>query len=273
MATRKKSASAAKTSAPAPEPTAAPAPVAEPAAAVAPTPTVASISSALSELLALTTPRPATTPGVPTEAVSGLHDPAIRGAVRNKSTVTLGTDPAFTETAKKAAELKFALEAAKSLFETVQTEVRAYGKTKRDLYNDTMRCKVTTVNVPYVTSPDETGVTVSKHVQVICADRYSVTKDAVLSLKKDLGDNYSKLFVEETTKSLKSNAEDLFKKILKDVGLPEDKISAAMEVLFDTDTSVAATPEYEDEHKKLPEEMQLILNQAVTRAQPGLKFP
>lgn len=243
---------------------------------------VASISASLAELLSLTAPKSPENPTPLSSSLSeGLADPAISQAKRNKNTVTLGFDPEFAPVAEKAAKFHSALQTAKSLFEEVQGDVREYGKTKRNVYNKTYRVNVTTVNVPYFTDafgePQEDGTApkmrVQKQVQVICSNKYSVTKDAVLGLEVEFGDTWGKLFVKDETKSLKPNAEDLFKQILKDVGLPDDRITASMSVLFDTNTTVATREDYEAQHELLPEEKKLILSQIVTRAQPGLKFP
>jgi hypothetical protein len=109
-------------------------------------------------------------------------------------------------------------------------------------------------------------------VQVICTSRYSVTKEVVLKMEKELGETFAKLFVKGEHKSLRPNVEGLVKQILKDLGVPEERIEPTMAVLFATDVTVAAHPNYEVEHKRLPEKTRMILDQAVVRQQPGLKF-
>ena len=219
--------------------------------------TTAAKPSALDALKALSQKKPA-----PSAAISvQINDPAIAGATRGKgssSVVTLGLDPAF------------ALERAEQEFKVLQSEMRDYGASKRGLYNDTFKSNVTTVKVPYeVETP---GGKELQYVSVICSNKYSVQKDIVLGNKEALGEAYPRLFVEETTKALKPNAEELIRGILKEVGLGPEEVETSMENLFETTTKVATTENYETEAKKLPDDLKTILGQAVTRAAPGLKF-
>lgn len=235
-------------------------------------------SSVLSDLLSLTeTPKKGSRPRV--SPLAGVtDDDIIRNATRKKNTVTLGFDPNIQEDAKQCAELRAALEKAKALFAKTESTIREYGAEKRSAYNDAFRCTITTVNVPFqVTVPpddesDTPGVE-TKHIQVVCTNKYSVQTEAVSGLKKELGDTYGKLFVEDTKKVLKAEAVDLFKKILAEVGLPEKKIDSTMEVLFNDEVKISTTEMYESEHKALPEETREILDQIVVRQKPGLKFP
>jgi hypothetical protein len=233
-------------------------------------------SSTLAELLALTAQQPVTAESSPT--VEGC-DPAIQGATQNKNTVTLGLDPKFTRTAARAAKLNAVLKSAAEMFANIQVELRAYGKAKRDAYNELWLRDITTVNIPYyvkVPKDDPESETPGRrleHVQVICTSRYSVIKDTVLRLERELGDAFQKLFVKAEQKVLKRNVEPLVKQILKEVGVPEERIAPTMAVLFETQVSVSARPDYETEHKKLPEKTRLILDQAVVRQQPSLRFP
>lgn len=232
-------------------------------------------SSALAQLLSLTESAPTKKPSSKLAVES--QDPAIAGAKRNKNTVTLGLDPEFEATAKKCAKLNAALKTAQSLFEEVQGEVRDYGKNKRDVYNETFRCKVTTVNVPFTVdvpedSESKTPGIETKFVQVICSNKYSVSIDTVLAMEEDLGELFPILFKKEEEKILKKNAEGLFRKILEDLGLPEDKVEASMGLLFEERVKVSTTEDYEDEHKKLDDNIRNILDQSVTRQKPGLKF-
>lgn len=230
-------------------------------------------SSTLAELLALTAPLPFTT----SSNLSAETDPAIQGAEQNKNTVTLGFDPKFTGTAARAAKLNAVLKAAAEMFASAQEELRTYGKAKRDAYNELWRRNVTTVEIPYYARvpkdpASETPGRQLEHVQVICTSRYSVLKDVVLKMEKELGDAFQRLFVKAEQKVLKPNVEGLVKQILKDVGVPEARIAPTMGVLFATNVSVTTHANYEVEHAKLPEETRKILDQAVVRQQPGLKF-
>lgn len=228
----------------------------------------ANVSPAAAELLALTSTDPFTSTD---SIVSDLEiaDPVIRNSVRNKSTVTLGLDQTFSSVAATAATLVAAIDKAEKAFEQTQIKLREYGKAKRDLYNKTYKSNVVTVNIPYC----PTGETELKYAQVICSSKYSVSKDAVLAIKDKLGDSFSKLFNQSDDKVLKPDAIVLFEKILKDVGIPDEKIQQSMSVLFDISTTVSTKDSYESEHEKLPDNLRAILDQIVTRHKPGLKFP
>lgn len=249
------------------------------AKSAAATPAATSGTSALDMLMSLieTKPAAATPAQLSSNLEASLSDPAMIGAKRNKNTATLGFDPEFAPKVKHGAALAEAMKTAEALFKGVQAELREYGKNKRGLFNNIYKCNVTTVAVPFtvevpVTEDSATPGHETKYLQVICTNKYSVSQDTVLALKEQLGDNYGKLFSEETTTTLKPNAEELFKNILAQLGLDEAKVEKSMEVLFDKNTTVSTQEDYEQEHAKLDEQTQHILNQSVTRQQPGLKF-
>jgi hypothetical protein len=234
----------------------------------------APMSAALAELLALTAPMPAT---METDSTPEADSPAIQGAVLNNNVVTLGLDPKFTAKAARAAKLNALLRDATKVFSSSQVELRDYGKAMRDAYNLVNRRDVTTVNVPYYAKvpkdpASETPGRKLEHVQVICTSRYSVAKDVVLKLEPELGEAFPKLFVKGESRYLKPNVEGLVKQILKDIGVPEERVESTMAVLFTTDVTVAAHPDYESEHKRLPEKTREILGKAVVRQHPSLKF-
>lgn len=216
--------------------------------------------------------------GASTALATQLGDPAISGAKRDKNVVRLGFDPTIAERAALAAGLKEALERAESEFKILQGEMRDYGAKKRGIFNDTFKSDVTTVCVPFLIENSDTESDTpgreTHYVQVICSNKYSVQKDMVLGNKDTIGASlYGKLFVEEITKTLKPNAEEMFREILKErCDLDGEELDGVMNVLFDTDTKVATAKNYESEIKSAPEEIQTILAQAVTRSAPGLKF-
>ena len=105
------------------------------------------MGNALDALKALATDKPA--PAGAGSLISGLDDPALKGAKREKNVVHLGFDSKVTERARYCADLKVALEQAKSDFEVVQGELRDYGGDKRKGYNKAFKTNVTTVGVPY----------------------------------------------------------------------------------------------------------------------------
>src|SRR5512135_92891 len=227
--------------------------------------------SALSALKALSQKKPvATSVALSTQ----VNDPAIAGASMtkgSKNVVTLGFDPAFAEKALQCASLKEALEKAETEFKVLQSETRDYGAGKRGLYNDTFKANVTTVKFPYEVDVPGGGKE-KQYISVICSNKYSVQQDIVLGNKEALGEMFPRLFTETVTKSLKPNAEELIRGILAEVGLKPDEIETSMENLFDTTTKVATTEGYEQESKKVPDALKTVLDQAVTRAAPGLKF-
>jgi hypothetical protein len=201
-----------------------------------------------------------------------VNDPAIAGAKRDKNTVKLGFDPAIAQTAERAAQLKEALERAEAEFKVDQAQMRDYGIGKRGLYNDTFKCEVTTVCVPYVV--DVPGGQETKYVQVICSNKYSVQQDMVLGNKDLIGPSYDRMFEESTVKAMRPNAEELIRNLLTETaGLTGDDLEQTMDQLFETKTTVKATDKYESEFKKLPDPAKAVLEQAVTRSQPALKFP
>lgn len=238
---------------------------------------VAPVSQALAELLSRTAPVAAGTASG-TASAPPEADPALEGAKLAKNVVLLGLDPTVTRIAARAVKLIAILKDRQEMFARVQRELRTYGKAKRDGYNALMRRDVTTVSIPYfarvpIDPESETPGRELRYVQVVCTSRYSVTKDTVLRMEAELGEAFKKLFVKSEERVLKPDSLGLFKQILKDLGVPQDKIAPTMDVLFETNVSVCANDNYEAEHKKLPEKTRAILDTAVIRQQPGLKFP
>lgn len=225
------------------------------------------MSTAIDNLRNLADKKPA--PQTPSLTVQ-VTDPAIAGAKRDKATVKLGTDPEFQEKAAYGAKLKEALERAQSDFEIIQSELRDYGKSKRKLYNETFKANVTTVGVPYQVETPEGPDT--KYVQVICSNKYSVARDVVLNNQDVLGDWSQKLFKWERTKKLRENSEQMIRDILAEQGLQGETLENAMNLLFEVETKITAREDYEQQEASAPEEIRTLLSQAVTRAQPGLKF-
>lgn len=224
------------------------------------------VSPTLAELLSLSNNSTSQNVEKPSLA-STLTDPAIAGARKNKNTVTLGFDPDMAKTVAETAVVASSLVKLQNQLDESKKTIRAYGTSKRSIYNDKFVSDVTTVDIPYLDNQE------TKFVQVICANRYSVSKETVLSIESRLGESFSRLFNKSESKTLKPNAELLFKKILIEVGVPSDKLDITMSGLFDTDTSVSTTDSYEREIKKVTGDLADILNQAVVRAEPGIKFP
>ena len=232
---------------------------------------------ALDALRSLGRPKP--TPG--TILPAGMTDPAIVGAKKDKNTVKLGFDPSMAEKAAYTAKLAEALEQARTDFEIVQAEMRDYGISKRALYNSTFKANVTTVNVPYLfTVPNAPGAPEdapvaqeTRHIQCICSNRYSVGQEIILNNRESFGEHFDRLFTTTVTKTLKPNAEDLIRGVLLEAGMAAEEVDKAMDSLLETTTKVSAKEDFEQESAAVPEAVQTILKQAVTRSQPGLKFP
>lgn len=205
---------------------------------------------------------------------SQINDPAISGAKLTKNTVKLGIDPSIMKVASHCAELKVALERAAEEFSLDQATMRDYGAAKRGIYNDVYKADVTTVCVPYEiqVQEGETVRTEVKYVQVICSHKFSVQTEMVLANKERIGPSYDRLFVEERTKSLKPNAEEVIKQVLTEVGLKGEELDNAMNNLFEEVVKVKASSTYEAEYRKLHDDAKVILDQAVTRSAPALKF-
>lgn len=232
--------------------------------------------SALETLKSLASKKSAVVSNLSTE----VTDPAISGAKRNGkgSTVNLGFDPSIADQAAHASALKSALEKAKAEFEIVQSVMRDYGAQKRESYNNIFKTNITTVCVPYTveTTPDVESATPGRetnYVQVICTNKYSVNQDSVLALENDMDpDVFAKLFAKDVTKVLKPNAEQLIRDLLGELGISGDELDNSMNSLFDTTVKVKTSESYEQEIKKAPETVQMVLGQTVTRVSPGLKF-
>jgi hypothetical protein len=223
--------------------------------------------SALSQLKALAQKKPAAEAPL---LAAQQQDPALAGAKRDKYTVLLGLDPAFSAQAAEAAQLKAALERAQADFEILQSQVRDYGKGKRELYNDAFKADVTTVKVPYeVTTPAGPE---KAFISVICSSKYSVSREIVLNNRPAMGEHFDKLFVVEETKELRPNAEELIRNVFAEMGLTGEDLEGAMSQLFEVKQKVSAAAGYEQAAKAAPGPVKAILDQAVTRAQPGLKF-
>ena len=223
--------------------------------------------SALETLRSLAQKKPAAASPSLTVQVT---DPAIAGARRDKATVKLGQDPNFHERAAYGAKLKAALERAAADFEIVQAELRDYGLNKRRIYNDTFKTSITTVGVPYtVETPDGNE---TKYVNVICSNKYSVNKEVVLNNPDTLGEWQERLFNLEVTKKLKPNAEELIRGVFQELGMEGEAIDGAMASLFETEVKVSTKEDFEQQEQKAPDAVRSLLSQAVTRANPGLKF-
>ena len=210
---------------------------------------------------------------------AGMTDPAIVGAKRDKNTVKLGLDPDFVERAKYAAQLAKALHEAEADFKLLQGELRDYGRNKRGTYNEHFKANVTTVCVPYVVEvPSEADSATpgreTKYVQVVCTNRYSVEQEIVQNNKDNFGALYPRLFEEKTVKTLKPNAEELFRQLLQEQGMATEEIDGVMDSLMEVKTTVKATETFEKESREVTDPgLKGILEQAVTRVQPALKFP
>lgn len=236
--------------------------------------------SALDALKALAKKKQAPAGSIAAKFVTETNDPAIAGATRGKSktTVTLGFDPAFAEKAKTAAKLKETMAAAAAAFKSLEGDVRDYGASKRDKYNEAFKCDITTVCVPYFVEVPEcadsdTPGREQRVIQVICTNKYSVAQDTILGLEADLGDTFHQLFEKTEQKVLKPNAEDLIRNLLDELGIQGEELNNSMEALFETRTSVSTSKNYERNITEVPEAVRSVLDQAVVRQKPGLKFP
>ena len=222
------------------------------------------------------------TPGVVPQGLgSSISDPAIAGATRKgkSSVVKLGVDPSILEDAREAASLTSEIKKLTALFSVRQAKMRDYGASKRKAYNKVYRTDITTVDVPYtVEVPNDQNSDTPGHetrfVQVVCANKYSVSDDPVLAAKDTvLAGWFEKLFSTEKTKVLKPDAETLIRKILSDNGIPEESMQKAMDLLFEEKTKVSTVEAFEAIEQEAPEEVRTFLAQSVTRQQPSLKFP
>ncbi len=237
--------------------------------------------SAIAALMSAISPK-TTDSVVGAEYERKMRDPAIVGAVRkgkSSSVVTLGSDPSVSKDAKAIADIKSRMDDLAADFKVKQEVLRTYGSQKRELYNDVFRTDITTVNIPYsveVPPADDSSTPgyETKFVQVTCANKYTVAKDPILEGRETvLGKWFDTLFVKDTKKVLRQNAEDLFRQILIDQGLVDDVLEKAMSALFEEEVSVATVEAYESLEKTAPDHVRQFLSQSVTRNQPSIKFP
>lgn len=220
------------------------------------------------------------TPGVVPQGLGTISDPAIAGAVRKgkSSVVKLGLDPSILEDAREAASLTGEIKKLTALFSVRQAKMRDYGASKRKAYNRVYRTDITTVDVPYTVEVQDdqnsdTPGRETRFVQVVCANKYSVSDDPILAAKDTvLAGWFEKLFNTERTKVLKPDAETLIRKILSDNGIPEESMQKAMDLLFEEKTKVSTVEAFEALEQEAPEEVRTFLSQSVTRQQPSLKF-
>jgi hypothetical protein len=194
--------------------------------------------------------------------------------------VKLGFDPAIAPKAQEAAELKAALDEAEARYAIVQVDMRQYGVEKRALYNDTFKADVTTVAVPYsvevpACEDSATPGRETRYVSVIATNRYTCQKDTVLGLRTSGAvppTEFGKLFVVEETKKLKPNAEELVRGILAEAGMEGEDLEGAMGTLFDVETKVGVTKDYEKAIKEVDDATRTLLAQCVKRVEPSLKY-
>lgn len=232
--------------------------------------TTGELRGALGQLKALAAKKPSE--GDASPLASQTSDPAIAGAKRVRNVVELGTDPSISERAELCAAYKAEVDKAVASFDTLRSELRDYGKEKRDAYNAAFKTDVTTVCVPFkVEVPG--GEPETRFVQVVCTSKYSVQQDTILNSKEELGEHYDELFEETREQVLKPNAEELLRQVLTEAGVEEENLDATMAVLFEEKVKVAANADYEKKSQDVPEGVKAILSQAVTRQLPGLKFP
>lgn len=236
--------------------------------------------SAMDALKAALTDKPATS--VPQGGLlSSVSDPAIAGATRKgkSGVVKLGLDPKILENASEAASLAGEIKKLTALFSVRQSAMRDYGADKRKAYNKIFRTDATTVDVPYTVEvpKDENSDTPgreTRYVQVVCQNRYSVSKDPILAGKDTvLGPWFDKLFLTDKTKTLRPNAEELFRNILTENGILGENLEKAMQLLFEEKTEVKTVEAFEALEQEAPEAVRTFLSQSVTRVQPSLKFP
>ncbi len=227
--------------------------------------------SALAFLLALSKREPAPA-GAPT-IVQSMTDPAMQGASKKGSVVRLGLDPAITERARQGAELKAALDNAQAAFSVVQGDLRAYGADKRQVYNGLFKADAVTMAIPYqVPSPGQPNDVETRYVQAICKNAYSINRDVVLGMRDEIGEHFPRLFEETTTKTLKPNAEELIRNLLLEMGIIGEALDATMDGLRDVHVTVKTREDYEVTVQSVPAPVRTILDQAVRRHEPGLKF-
>ena len=246
-------------------------------AAAEPTVTAPAKPSALAALKAAISDKPSGS--IVSTIGLGLSDPAIAGATRKgkSGAVLLGADPKILEDAAEAAKIVGEIKTHEALFKTKQSVLRDYGAEKRAAYNRAFRTDVTTVNVPYIVnvpsdSESATPGRETRHIQITCQNKYSVSQEPILKGDEILGEYKAKLFNIDEEKVLKPASEDLFRGILEELGITGEKLEKSMEALFETKKKVTTVENYESLEKEAPEAIRAFLSQSVTRQQPSLRF-
>jgi len=200
-------------------------------------------------------------------------DPAILQAKKDKTVIRLGMDDSVAGTVARAHEVSRALDRLEGEWKVYEGQLRDYGASKRQVWNRLMKDSATTMAVPFK-GQDEQGQDTIFYLRVTCTNKYSVNKETALKLKEELGVLYGKLFRETEEKVLKPNVEGVLRGILQEAGLKDDDLEGAMSALFDTEVTVAAQKDYEERLNEVEDEsLKNILNMAVVRSAPGLKFP
>lgn len=205
------------------------------------------------------------------KAPRALNDPAIADGAHDGDKVVLGFDSGFAGRARDAGAAWQALTKAKQNFEILQSEVRDYGQSKRDLWNATFGEQVATVCIPYrarVPSGDEQ----TKHIQVTCSSRYSVLQEVVLAHREKFGLHFDALFEVDEVRTLKPNAGELLEGVFKELGIKGAQLERVMGELFDRTEKVRVRHGYEQTSRLVPPFVADVLEKAVTRAQPATKF-
>ncbi len=208
-------------------------------------------------------------------------DPAISGAVRKgkSGVVKLGADPKVLKDAAEAAGYFSEISKLSALFAVKQATLRDYGAEKRKAFNKLFKTDATTVEVPYtvgvpVDQNSQTPGRETRYVQICCTNRYSVAKEPILAGRTTvLGEWFGKLFNLEKTKTLRPNAEELFRNILTENGILGENLDKAMELLFEETETVKTVDAYEALEQEAPKEVRAFLAQSVARQNPSIKFP
>jgi len=201
-------------------------------------------------------------------------DVALDGATREGDVIVLGRDPAIEERAAEGAALHDAKVAAEKAYEEITPELRAYGTAARDRYNDRFGAKITTVKLPF---SDDDGE--ERRCAITSSRSFKVKTDVILTLKPKLGDAFGELFVETEEEVLKPAVAAAFDGVLKgalvEAGVPKvtKKLLAAIHAaLFEKRTTVTVVEDYEAKIAAATPDLRKMVDHAVTRATPTVKW-
>lgn len=193
-------------------------------------------------------------------------DAAILGSVRERSVVRLASDGPIAKWAALGATLVQKIRNTTAEFEEVQARLRQYGLEKTRAYNSAYKTDISTVSIPYEVEGE------TRHVQVVCQNKYSVSKDMILNNRDRLGSWMEKLFRVDRQRKLRPEGEVTIRKILGELGLSSEEVESEMSRMFETEVRILVSDDYESARAAAPPDVAEMLDHAVVRQNPSIRY-